>query len=112
MVSSNSKSVQQKDFVELLELLSPDIKIPKKDALRTALIKEFKAARTNLIAELHKSRTKVNFTTDMWTSPSQVPVMTITAHLISEDFQRINIILDFFVFSGRHSGKIHLSTYH
>ena len=51
------------------------------------------------------NKSKISFTTDIWTSPNQVEYMAITYHYINDDFNLKSGLLDFFPFPGSHTGE-------
>ena len=48
---------------------------------------------------------KVSFTTEIWTSPAQVPFMAVTAHYIDDDWVLQSILRDFVCIPGSHTGE-------
>jgi hypothetical protein len=49
--------------------------------------------------------TKVNLTTDAWTSVNNVAFLGVTAHWLNSDFEHEEIILDFIHLKGSHTGE-------
>ena len=48
---------------------------------------------------------KFSYTTDIWTSPSQVPFMAITAHYVDELWKLRKVVISFGNISGLHTGR-------
>ena len=55
--------------------------------------------------KLEQNKSRISFTTDIWTSPNQIEYMAITYHYIDEDFKLKAGLLDFFPFPGSHTGE-------
>lgn len=54
---------------------------------------------------------KLSFTTDIWSEPSAgVSLLSLTAHGISSEFQRVNLILKCESIEGSHTGDVIQST--
>lgn len=59
------------------------------------------------IEAMLKQFVKLSFTTDIWTEPSaNVSLLSLTAHGITEDFSRMQIVLKCCSLHGRHTGDI------
>lgn len=59
------------------------------------------------ILELLKQFEKLSFTTDVWSVPSaNVSLLSLTAHGITNNYERVSIILNCEQLEGRHTGEI------
>lgn len=69
--------------MKLLIHLNSNVKLFGADALKNKIKKRFLIKKEKL-KELFKSgkTSKISFTTDIWTSPANVPFMTVTASFI------------------------------
>jgi hypothetical protein len=87
--------VENERFRELLLYLRSDFKIPKADALRRAVITEFKLCKKLLMEKLSVFSGVLNCTLDLWTSPANMSYMAITVHWVDENFSLQNALLSF-----------------
>jgi len=75
--------VEDEGFRNFVAVLDPRYNIPGRKTLRTSLIPRlFEEVRAQVVKELSESRA-VALTTDMWTSPSNMSFMAVTAHFWS-----------------------------
>lgn len=59
------------------------------------------------ILELLKQFEKLSFTTDVWSEPSaNVSLLSLTAHGITDNYERVSVILKCEQLEGRHTGEI------
>lgn len=54
---------------------------------------------------LNTNTSKISFTTDLWTSPNNLPFMAITAHYIDDTWKIHAELIDFICLLGKHSGN-------
>ncbi|CAF4878353.1 unnamed protein product [Pieris macdunnoughi] len=65
------------------------------------------------VLELLKQFEKLSFTTDVWSEPSaNVSLLSLTAHGITNKYERISIILKCEQLEGRHTGEIIANNLH
>ena len=65
---------------------------------------KFVSWKEKIINILANNTSRFSFTTDIWTSPTTIPYMTVTVHFIDNNFKLCTYILDFIVFKDQHSG--------
>ena len=59
------------------------------------------------ILELLKQFEKLSFTTDVWSEPSaNVSLLSLTAHGITDNYERVSVILKCEQLESRHTGEI------
>lgn len=88
----------------MLLLLRSDIRLFSADTLKRNMIKKFEAERQRFREMIGANDSLFSFTTDIWTSPSQVPFMAVTIHYIDSNWLMKEHLLDFVPFHGVHTG--------
>jgi hypothetical protein len=96
--------LESTEFREYTQLLRPETRILKADALKNRIMDRFKNTKVQMKKFFSSIDSRISFTTDIWTSPNDLAFMAITAHWISEDFVINSILMDFVELSGSHSG--------
>ncbi len=97
--------VESKEFRNLVHLLNPKAKLFKADALKNKIIDLYHSEKLKKITQMKLVASKISFTTDIWTSPTQVPFLGITAHYIDGNWGLNCVTLAFMPLKGRHTGK-------
>jgi hypothetical protein len=92
------------EFRELVQLMRPEARVIKADALKNRIMEKFIKAKVQMKSFFSSIDSKISFTTDIWTSPNDLAFMAITAHWISPDFVIRSMLMDFVELSERHSG--------
>ncbi len=89
--------LESTEFREFTQLLRPDARIIKADALKSRIMDRFKDAKVKMKEFFSSIDSRVSFTTDVWTSPNDLAFMAI-------DFAIHSILMDFVELLGSHSG--------
>lgn len=97
--------VENKGFRDLLHELEPRYEIPSRNYFRDRILPDiFKLLKANVSSAI-AGAPAISFTTDMWTSQCAMDsYMSVTAHWISEDFNRKSALLICEHFEGPHTG--------
>ncbi|XP_066599993.1 uncharacterized protein [Prorops nasuta] len=90
---------------EYFKLICPNVKFPKRFALKNNIKHRFAELRGNLIQFFKKCKSKISFTINGWTSIANRSFYAITAHFIDENWNYQSIVLDFVPSHGRYTGK-------
>jgi hypothetical protein len=98
-------SVDKKAFRQMFQCIAPSVMIPSSKTVKSTIMSLYSSTREETKLKLQSLPCKVSYTTDIWTSPAQVPYMAITAHFI-EDWKLKSLLLDFVPFTGKHSGQL------
>lgn len=103
------ETVENEQFHRFISHLSKQFKVPSKNQIQTNLIPELDkkvqyAVKLSLDTYSIKDRS-YSITTDIWTFPSKYSFMSITAHWISEDFQRKLAVLRCILYNTAHSAS-------
>ena len=99
--------LESEDFLRILNLLKPNVKVYSADTLKRRIMAEFEVKQNDLKNTLSQSNGKISFTTDCWTSSNNISFMGLTAHWIDDDWKLHAITLDFLHLVQSHTG-IHL----
>lgn len=94
--------VENSRFKKFMKLLEADYSIPSRPTITNRLKLEYNALKTKISNYLEEINF-VSLTTDMWTSRATKSYITITAHLISKDWQYITLVLTTEEMSERHT---------
>lgn len=94
-------------FRRLMQFIAPNYQFRGRQFFTSYICDELYTKLANKVGDLLKTFQKISFTADIWTEPSSgVSLLSLTAHGINEDFQRIKIILKCHSLIGRHTGDI------
>ena len=58
-----------------------------------------------VVADLLQKQVNVSCTTDIWSSPAHDSLLSLTAHFITEDFERSQVCLQAVKFNESHTGS-------
>ena len=94
--------LESTEFRDYTNLLRPDTKIVKADALKNRIMERFKNTKVQMKKFFSSIDSRISFTTDIWTSPNDLAFMAITAHWISADFVIHSMLMDFVELFGSH----------
>jgi len=97
--------VESIEFVDLVSLLRPETKIFKSDKVKYLIMDKYKCVKEERVNFYKNLGVKISFTTDIWTSPNQIPFLSITSHFIDDKFMLKSDVLDMVYFNDLHSGK-------
>jgi hypothetical protein len=100
------KFVDAKEFREIINMINPTAftLLSKRTAVTDAILDSFRSARSKIINML-SSVTHISITCDGWTSPTNVSMLGVTAHWITDDFELRGITLALKPIEGPHTGS-------
>lgn len=91
----------QKYFAELNE----NIKMPRRKAMKSILLKEFTIMRENVKSILQNNDSKFSFNIDGWSAPNLKSYYGISVHFITKRWMFPSIALELVPSEGKHAGK-------
>lgn len=97
--------VESREFQKLVSILNRKAKLFKADALKNKIMALFAKERGKCIEKIKNIDSMISFTTDVWTAPTQVPYLGITAHYIDKEWDLHCVTLDFEPLKGSHTGE-------
>lgn len=97
-------TIETPQFIKLIKLLRPETTMFKADALKKEILERFRITKIQIIKFFSSIKSRVSFTTDIWTSPNDLSFMAITAHWISPQFVVQSLLVDFLEIQGSHTG--------
>ncbi|XP_046805012.1 LOW QUALITY PROTEIN: zinc finger BED domain-containing protein 4-like [Lucilia cuprina] len=98
-------------FRRLMESVLPRYVLRGRQYFTEYVCETMYAEIKNQIVQLLKTFNKLSFTTDIWSEPSAgVSLLSLTAHGISLEFKRVNIVLRCESIEGSHTGDVIKST--
>jgi hypothetical protein len=99
--------VEKPEFINLIKFLNPKAKVFKADALKNYILNSYEEEKyeEKLVSKerLKNNCSKISLSTDIWTSPSQIPFMTITCHYIDANFQLHSEVMYMVHIPGSHT---------
>ncbi|GBP43103.1 Zinc finger BED domain-containing protein 4 [Eumeta japonica] len=94
-------------FKRLMQFIAPNYQLRGRQFFTNYICDDLYPKLAEKISQLLKTFDKISFTTDIWSEPSaNVSLLSLTAHGINEDFNRIKVILKCLTFDGRHTGDL------
>lgn len=106
-VISNIQSFALADdvkFRRFLNALNPKYVLPDRKTVREKIKEKFEAKKKEVKAKLSSINSKINITTDIWTSATKEPYISVTGHFIDEKWNLNSVLLDVFYFPHPHDG--------
>ncbi|KAL7646695.1 UNVERIFIED_CONTAM: hypothetical protein RMT77_001948 [Armadillidium vulgare] len=101
--------VEDVGFTRLISEVSPQYKLKQRKFYSSFICdKMFQSVFENIkkIVEKVMQESKLSFTTDIWSNPSAgVSLLSVTAHTINQEFERINFVLGAIPLEERHTGE-------
>jgi hypothetical protein len=97
--------VQEAAFVEFIQTLTPNAKIPTANVIKNNIIDFYLVEQEKIQEILQDTKGRISFTTDIWTSVSMKAFMVITAHYIDKEWKLQNIVIDFIQIWDTHTGE-------
>jgi hypothetical protein len=87
--------MEKQSFLDLLKICNPqtDHLQVKNDAISQHLAEVFLFHQELLQEHVLAKSTGVSYTLDAWTAPNTTAFMSITAHMIKENFEKIDVLL-------------------
>lgn len=89
----------------LFKIINPNVKVPKRNALRQHVCDRFEVLHSNLKEKLKRNTSQFATTIDGWTSIAGKSYYGITVHYIDEKWEFMSLTLDFLPSHGKHTGK-------
>ncbi len=102
--------VEEPDFKQLIVSLSPETQLPSRFTIKRDIETEFEDNRLKLKSNLSALNCKIGITTDIWTSMSERPYLSVTAHYVSSSRILCHVLLDFCYIPHPHSGEQMMSS--
>ena len=98
--------IERQDFKDLLRLCNPSTMslLCARDTLASFISTAFLQGQSVLQSQFSRIQSKINLPCDTWTSPSNLSILGVTAHWITDDFSLKSIILAAELVEGNHSG--------
>lgn len=87
-----------------MKAAAPTYKVVGRTAVHKNILKMFETERKNLLNILQANDSKYSFTTDAWTSRTNIAFMSVTIHWISSSWELREKTLDFAKLNGSHTG--------
>jgi hypothetical protein len=96
-------AVEQPAFKDMWKYLNPRAQLPT----RPELVKELRKVEKQARSGIHKAirGCYVAITSDAWQSGAGESYLSLTAHLLTDTFELLNLPLDCVLFSGTHTGE-------
>lgn len=92
-------------FRRLMQAALPNYQLRGRQFFTEHICEKIYSEMSRKIRQLLKQFSKLSFTTDIWSEPSaNVSLLSLTAHGITEDFNRMQIILKSCTLHGHHTG--------
>ena len=82
----------------------PGFDPPNRHKTRKHIIERYKQYRKEL-AQRFKNESNIAFTTDLWKNRKRMHFVTLTAHVLTKDFESLSFVASFRSFHGRHLAK-------
>ena len=99
--------VESIGFRRLLQFIVPNYQLRGRHFFTSFTCDKLYPKLASKIVDLMKNLTKITFTTDIWAEPSSnLSSLILTAHGITENFERIKLVLKCHPFNGRHAGGV------
>jgi hypothetical protein len=100
--------VENEWFRRFLEVLSPKLTswIPRSgDTIRNWILTEFKRRQNEIKSQLQASKSLIQMSFDLWTSPNHLSIVGIHGHFMSPQYKVDSILLGLRRLRGPHSGE-------
>jgi hypothetical protein len=73
--------------------------------MKNLIMTMFLILKEDLKKGMKKNTSKISFTSDIWTSPTQEPFMSVTAHFVDQDWRLQSYVIAFRYIPGSHTGR-------
>jgi hypothetical protein len=100
--------VENEWFVALLVSTSnviPQVLPTSHNTVRSWVIDSYKQKKQTIKRMVHKARSKIHLSFDLWSSPNYLAIAAIVAHFINADWTVSTVLLAFRDLEGPHSGE-------
>jgi len=114
-IVSNIQSFSLADdikFRKFICALNPKYILPDRKTVREKIKIKYEAKKKEIKNRLSKLRSKINMTTDIWTSFKKDPFISVTCHFVDEEWKLRSFLLDVFYFPHPHDGSFCLEALH
>lgn len=99
--------VESVGFHRLMRVALPHYKLRGREYFTSFLCENLYDRMASKVKQLLEGFNKLSFTSDIWSDPSaSVSLLSLTAHGITEDFRKVNIILKCEPIEGSHTGAV------
>lgn len=98
-------TVENREFIRLLEVLDKSYKLPVRTTFQRRIIDEYKHRSVQIKELIAKEPGKISLTCDAWSSTVYKGYMEVTAHWIDTDRTLKSILLDFRRFPTPHTSE-------
>ncbi len=96
--------VSKPSFISMIKSIKPDVIIPSRITIQRNCLQKYNDLKEKIIIEMNNLNWKGSFTTHMWTSISQQPYVSTTAHYFhNKELQ--HLLLDFSLIPYPHKGE-------
>ena len=95
--------VESEEFKDFVQYLRCETTMPSADTISRRVQMYYSELKTQVSSILEQVQ-YLSFTTDIWTSPTAMPYMAVTAHWIEKDWNQISIVLGFAPAPDSHTG--------
>jgi len=96
--------VECPSFREFVTFICPKYKHKSADTVKRRVMEMFRKSKDELKTILNDNSSKLSYTSDIWTSPTQEAYMAITAHFIDDNWDLQSFIIAFKFIPGSHTG--------
>ena len=97
--------IENQGFKQLLQTMDPRAPIPSRNYLRNETLVSYYHEVKGTVREIMEGASRHAITTDLWTSSGNEDYLTITAHMISNDFDMHAFVLQTRNMSERHTAE-------
>lgn len=97
--------VESQDFWDVILYLNHEAHPFKRKKMRKLIIDQYEVYKKLAVNEISSIKSKISFSTDLWTSDSGMPFMTVIAHYINDSWELKTLTLDFILVKGSHTGQ-------
>jgi hypothetical protein len=101
---SSFNMVENIDFIELVEALSPNYKLPSRFKVRSIIIEEAEKLKEHIKIQSKKSD-HISFCVDLWKSNARDYYVAVTIQFIDGNWSLCNVPVGFRQILGRHSAE-------
>jgi len=95
--------IEGKGFKRFMKIVEPGYTVPKREYVSSELTEKHKVIKNQVRSEIDECAA-VSFTTDIWSSIKMEGYMTVTAHMISSDWEMKNYVLETKIMEESHTG--------
>jgi hypothetical protein len=102
---SSFSTVEESGFKKLLLDINKDLQIPFGITIQSDTMLYFKESKYKLKNIFVNLKTKIVLTTDIWTSSTNRPYLTITSHFIAIQKKLSSVLIEFCLVPHPHTGE-------